>query len=69
MPVAQSGMYRCQTCGYKEFRTFSDAFTGKDAFKPCPKCGGMMVKMKDEEKNILDVAREGVGKVLDFGNN
>ena len=64
MPIAQSGMYQCQKCGYKEFRTFSDAFIGEDAFKPCPKCGGMMLKMKDEEKDLLDVVREGMGKVL-----
>ncbi len=64
MPVSQSGMYQCQKCGYKEFRTLSDAFIGKDAFKPCPKCGGVMMKMKDEEKGLLDVAREGLGKAL-----
>ena len=67
MPVAQSGLFRCKVCGYKEYRSFSDAFTGKDAFKPCPKCGGMMVKMKDDEKNVLDIAMEEIGKVKQNG--
>ncbi len=64
MPVAQSGMFRCKVCGYKEYRSFSDAFTGKDAFRPCPKCGGIMIQIPRDEKDILDVVREGIGKIF-----
>jgi len=64
MAIANSGMFQCKICGHKEFRSMSDAFTGKDEFKSCSKCGGIMLKMKNEDKGFLDLAREGLGKIF-----
>ena len=64
MPIAQNGMYRCKNCGYKEFRKVDDAMSSPDAFRPCPKCSGFMVKINDGQKGLTDHIREGVGKVF-----
>ena len=57
-------MYKCKNCGYKEFRKVDDAFSSPDAFRPCPKCGGIMLKMNNGTKNLLDKVREEIGRVL-----
>ena len=65
MPIAIQGLYKCQKCGYKEYRYVSDGNAIR-ALKPCPKCYSSMRKLDDLEKDLLDMVRERVGKIFSW---